>query len=70
MRCSVQKFLSNVSIEGTSEQKVLFIFCRIYTKYTIYTIGGGVEREMDGWMVYCLISGLTITILWVNDMYT
>ena len=45
--------------------------CRIYTKYTIYTIGGGgVEREMDGWMVYCLISGLTITILWVNDMYT
>ena len=25
------------------------------------------EREMDGWMVYCIINGLTITILWVND---
>ena len=29
------------------------------------------EREMDGWMdglmVYCIISGLTITILCVND---
>ena len=22
---------------------------------------------MDGWMVYCIINGLTITILWVND---
>ena len=27
----------------------------------------GVGREMDGWMVYCIINGLTITILWVND---
>ena len=25
------------------------------------------ERGMDGWMVYCIINGLTITILWVND---
>ena len=25
------------------------------------------ETEMDGWMVYCIINGLTITILWVND---
>ena len=27
------------------------------------------ERDgwMDGWMVYCIINGLTITILWVND---
>ena len=25
------------------------------------------ERWMDGWMVYCIINGLTITILWVND---
>ena len=24
-------------------------------------------REMDGWMVYCIINGLTVTILWVND---
>ena len=25
------------------------------------------ERERDGWMVYCIINGLTVTILWVND---
>ena len=25
------------------------------------------DRKMDGWMVYCIINGLTITILWVND---
>ena len=28
---------------------------------------GGGGGEMDGWMVYCIINGLTITILWVND---
>ena len=36
--------------------------------------GGGEEREreiwMDGWMVYCIINGLTRTIFWVNDMQT
>ena len=26
-----------------------------------------ITREMDGWMVYCIVNGLTITILWVND---
>ena len=25
------------------------------------------ERWMDGWTVYCIINGLSITILWVND---
>ena len=25
------------------------------------------ERERGGWMVYCITSGLTITLLWVND---
>ena len=29
--------------------------------------GKGPRVEMDGWMVYCIINGLTITILWVND---
>ena len=24
-------------------------------------------RVMDGWVVYCIINGLTITMLWVND---
>ena len=28
---------------------------------------GYIWRERDGWMVYCIINGLTIIILWVND---
>ena len=25
------------------------------------------DRQMDGCMVYCIVNGLTITALWVND---
>ena len=29
--------------------------------------GGGMDGWMDGWMVYCIISELTITVLWVSS---
>ena len=35
--------------------------------FCLFVFRGERERWMDGWMVYCIINGLTVTILWVND---
>ena len=35
IRRIVQTFLPNVTVQGTSEQRVLFVLCCINTKYTI-----------------------------------
>ena len=52
---------------GRSWVRIPTGICEIIQHWSAPTLSWEYNGWMDGWMVYCIINGLTITILWVND---